>query len=275
MLPDGEEGVARKKRDSRGPFYPDDASERLRIQWANALANLPILDRAKGSTVSDVLQCATFSRHPSADLIMVEGDPCRDIFVLIEGMVRISMRGPSRLSYSPKTFCAPTHFGDLAGLSGQAHYRVSATSVGDCVVARIELSEIERLLADDHGLTLAWLYSIARQHAITIDSDRQSVFGGAQARLTNAFLANAAVFGVRDGSRVLIDRPLSYQSLSEQAGCTRRTAINGVQRLSKRRVVERVSDGWLVDVDGLRARLQEGALSLTHSFADVREFPSR
>jgi CRP-like cAMP-binding protein len=262
----------RAARSIVGPLFPDGTSERLRVGWCNKLANLTILDRAKGNTVSRLLKCSTFETYGGGETIMAEGAPCRDIFVLVEGLVRMSMRGPSDLRYSPKTFCAPTHFGDLAGLSGLPFYQVTATAVGSTIAARIPLPEVERLLAEDHGLSLAWLYSVARQHSITIDADRQSVFGGAQARLTNAFLANAAVFGVRDGDRVLIDHPLSYRSLSEQAGCTRRTAINGVNRLEKRRILERASGGWLVDVDGLREQLQENALSLAHSFADVRVF---
>jgi CRP-like cAMP-binding protein len=128
---------------------------------------------------------------------------------------------------------------------------------------------LRRCLEDDHGLCLAWLYSVARQHSVTIDSDRQNVFGGLQARLANVLLSYGDAFGQADGQLLGIDHPLSYNKLAHQVGCTRRTIIRVMNQLQRFGAVKRAGDCWVIDAERLAHELTPGRLSLAHSFHDL------
>jgi CRP-like cAMP-binding protein len=131
----------------------------------------------------------------------------------------------------------------------------------------VPLPLLIELLESDHGLCLSWLFSVARQHAVTIDADRQSMFGGLMARVANLLLSYGEAFGAKSDGMTAIDHPLSYATLAQDAGCTRRRAITVAQDLARQGLVKAVSGGWLIRSDRLRQALQPGRLSLTYSAA--------
>jgi CRP-like cAMP-binding protein len=252
------------------PSFPEGVGERERARWVNTLANLTLLEQADSKTVSTLVQGARFSLFPPRKMVYREGDPAVGCHVLIEGVVRVFQRNGS-VEYTPKIFGAPIHFGDLAGLAGFPAYRSSVETLTPSVVGTIDLATVEACLESDHALCLAWLKSLARQHAITIDSDRQSVFGGIAARMANVLLSYAEVFGAHQRSGTVIEHALSYNALARQIGCSRQTAIRLIQAMTGARVIERTRDGLLVQLDELRRGLLPGRLSLAHRLSSSSE----
>lgn len=252
----------------RRPEFAWEASPSERSRWLNLMANLPLLDRAKSETTQALLQHACFRRVGPETALYREGLPASESFFLLDGVVRIFQSDARGSEYTPKIFRAPAHFGDLPALAGVETYRSSAETLTQCCVATVPFSVIEALLEFDHGLALVWLRQVARQHVVTIDADRQNVFGGLVARVASALLSYADVFGVADGKLTGIDARLSYQRLASQVGCTRRSAISVMQSLAKRGAAETSSGGWRVDREVLAAELEPGHLSLAYSQRD-------
>ena len=226
---------------------------------------MALFEKAKSATVERILESSTFRRYSAGATISAEGDPTSRVFFLIEGVGRVHLASPNGTEYTPKIFCAPIHFGDLGALSRCQKNHASVEAMRDSIVAEVPAPTIEDCLADDHALCLSWLYSVARMHAVTIDSDRQNVFGGIAARLANVLLSYADVFGVdADGLRA-IDFPLSYAKIAQQIACTRRNAIRMMQSMGEKKIVKQSQAGWLIDVAAFKELLIPGRLSLAHS----------
>jgi CRP-like cAMP-binding protein len=248
-----------------GPIFDGDPSDQERGSWLNTLANLPIFDRAESSSVERILGSAHFRRHQRQEHIYGEGDPASHAWFLIEGTARVFQSDGQGGRYTPKIFVAPTHFGDLASLARLKAYRSSIEALVPAVSARVARALLIELLEEDHGLCLSWLFSVARQHAVTIDADRQSVFGGLFARIANVLLSYSDAFGVDEDGMTAIDHPLSYASLATDAGCTRRRAIAITQTLSRSGMVRAGASGWQIDQRRLKDSLAPGRLSLAYS----------
>jgi CRP-like cAMP-binding protein len=248
-----------------GPIFDGDPSDYERGRWLNTLANLPIFDRAASGSVERILASAHFRRHPRHERIYSEGEPASHAWFLIEGTARVFQSDGQGGRYTPKIFVAPTHFGDLASLARLNAYRSSIEALIPTVSARVPRELLLELLEEDHGLCLSWLFSVARQHAVTIDADRQSVFGGLFARIANLLLSYGEAFGVGEDRMTGIDHPLSYASLATDAGCTRRRAIAITQELSRSGLVKAAGGGWRIDQHRLKERLAPGRLSLAYS----------
>ena len=253
-----------------GPAFPTDASDSERARWMNILANIPLLERVNAETWSVLSSHVTFERYAPEALIFDEHEPARFVFFILDGVARVFQGHSTGIEYTPKLFRAPTHFGDLAALSGLGQYRSSVAALGACVVARVPIKVAEERIAVDHALAVSWLYSVARQHSCTIDLDRQNVFGTLTTRLANALLSYDELFGVPAGAMRLIAYPLSYTKLAHQVGCHRRNAISAIKRMAERKLVRTTSDGLLIDTRALLGELLPERLSLTHSLRDVK-----
>jgi CRP-like cAMP-binding protein len=248
-----------------GPCFVDGATEIERARWVNTLANLAIFDRAAGASVERLLGSARFERHARGKLLYREGERALDAWFLIEGSARVFQTDGRGGRYTPKIFVAPTHFGDLAAIAHLGVYRSSIEALAPSISARVPCELLIELLERDHGLCLSWLFSVARQHAVTIDSDRQSVFGGLFARVANLFLSYGEAFGVDEGGMTAIDHPLSYSTLAADAGCSRRRAIAIAQELVRSGMMKAGGGSWLIRTERLRETLAPGRLSLAYS----------
>lgn len=251
-------------RAGAGPSFDAECAED-RQRWVNRLANMPILEAAATGTVEAILAAAEFRTLPPGAILTREGAPADDMFFLLEGVVRVFQRGPDGTEYTPKLFRAPAHAADLAGLARSPTYRSSTEALTRCAAAFTPFPVIAEALARDHHLALAWLRSVARQHLLTIDHDRQSMFGGLPARIANVLASYAEVFGVPGEGLTAIEHPLSYGMLARQAGCGRRAAIKVLQEMSARGWIDTTPPRWRVDRRALEAARVPGVLGLCFS----------
>lgn len=247
------------------PRFEWEASNGERSRCLNAMANVAVLEAAARETTELLLQNACFRRYAPGEVLYREGQPATAVFFLVDGVLRIFQTNARGVEYSPKIFRASCHLGDLPMLAGLPEYRSSVAALTPAIAAAVPAALVEERLRLDHALCFDWLRLMARKHAMTMDSDRQSVFGGLMARVANVLLSYADVFG-QPGRRVItIDHPLSYQRLAEQVGCTRRGAINAMQTLVERGAAQTGSDGWAIEEQLLRESLTPGRLGVAYT----------
>jgi CRP-like cAMP-binding protein len=256
---------------SRGPTYPDDASDAERTRWCNALVNMRVLADAADRSVAEILSVLRFRRRPARETVIAADERAGHIHFLIDGVVRV-FQEKEGVQYTAKLLTAPTHFGELALLAGLDTYRSSIETLTPAVTAEAPFATLESLLAADPRLTRAWLYSLARQFSVTVDFLKQTVFGGVGARLANVLLSYAHAFG-RDAGQgwVEINYELSYAELAHEAACTRRAAILAMQAFSEETIARRTERGWAIRPAPLEQGLLPGRLSLVHSLDDNRK----
>lgn len=250
---------------TEGPSYPEDATDRERASWANQFANLALFENVAPETMTTMFGASAFRRLDPGTLVFHADEEARFVFTMLEGIARGFQQNSRGLQYTSKVFRAPSHFGDLAALGGLDTYRSSIAAVTPMVVVATPLPVLELLLAKDHALCRAWLYSVARQHSVTIDFARQHTFGNLSTRLANTLLSFAEAFGVQGDRLCTINHRLSYAELAHHTASTRRATITAMQELASRGMVVGTSDGWRVDTERLAQELLPGRLSLGHT----------
>lgn len=255
---------------NEGPEYPEDATERERAEWANRFANLGLFEDVAAKTLTTMFATSVFRRLAPGELVFHANEEARFVFTMLEGIARGFQQNARGLEYTAKIFQAPSHFGELAALGGLRTYRTSIAAMTPMVVAATPIPVLERLLAEDHALCRAWLYSVARQHSVTIDFARQHAFGNLSTRLANTLLSFAEAFGVEGDGLCTIRHRLSYSELAHHTASTRRATITAMQELSNSGMVASTSDGWRIDADRLRQALLPGRLSLGHTLEHNR-----
>lgn len=256
---------------SVGPCFPTDASERERSEWLQVLANMRVLSDASAETVEVLIGAARFERRRAKELVVQASAPPEQLSFLIRGVLRVYQER-AELQYTPKILLAPAHFGELAALAGLPTHQSNLETLTDSVIARVPFSLFEARLEVDHALCRAWLYSVSRQFAVTIDYLKQSVFGGLEARIANVLLSYSDTFGkeLGEGWRS-VGYTLSYAELAAQTACSRRAAINVMNAMQAAGVARSTEEGWHIQAARLHGELLPGRLSLGYSQDDNRE----
>lgn len=256
---------------SAGPQFPLDATERERAEWVNVVANMRVLSEASAETVEQLIRNARFERRPAKTVVVRATDAPEHLHFLIVGTVRV-FQARGELQYTPKILTAPTHFGELAPLAGLPHHQSNLETLTEAVTAHVPFACFEARLALDSALCRAWLYSVARQFAVTIDYLKQNVFSGLEARIGNVLLSYSEAFGQdREEGWRTVGYGLSYAELAAQTACSRRAAINVMNAMQAAGVARATDEGWHIQPKALLEELLPGRLSLRYSLDDNRE----
>lgn len=256
---------------TQGQVFPKDSTERERSEWVNAVANMWVFAEANQETTQLVISNAVFRRRRAGDRLVDARAATGKVHFLISGIVRV-FQEQSDLQYTPKLLSAPAHFGDVAALAGLPHAQSSLEMLTNGVTAEVSFALIETRLAVDPALCRAWLYSLSRQFAVTIDYLKQNIFGGLPARIANVLLSYAEVFGaeIEPGWRS-VGFELSYADLARQTACSRRAAINTMNAMQETGAARQTESGWQIQPELLLEELLPGRLSLRYSQEDNRD----
>lgn len=256
---------------SPGPTFPGDVTERERAEWVNTVANMRVLSEASSETVEQLIGSATFLRREAGEVVVRAREGPPRLHFLITGVLRV-FQERGELQYTPKILTAPAHFGELAALAGLPNQQSNLEALSPGVTAQVPFELFEARLAADPALCRAWLYSVSRQFAVTIDYLKQNIFGGLAARVANVLLTYADVFGrdTGEGWRS-VGYALSYAELARQTACTRRAIINTMNAMQEAKVARQTDQGWEIQPQILLEELLPGRLSLRYSQDDHRE----
>ncbi|MEL6196076.1 MAG: Crp/Fnr family transcriptional regulator [Myxococcota bacterium] len=212
-----------------------------------AFANYPLFDEVSTSTIQGLMRAATFRCATEGETLMGAAVDQDQVVFLVRGSGRAVLPINDGLEFTPHVYLAPSHFGDLELLTKNRRTRFTVVALEPCLVASVPYVAMDGFLASDHSLCLAWLRSAADQQRAMIDNVKQSIHGGARARLVNVFFAFARAFGRPvDDEHVVIERALSYSLLANCAGMSRRGAIKTMAQLQEERCIARSEEGWIL-----------------------------
>lgn len=121
--------------------------------------------REQGLSRSDLLTLATFSRElrfPSGNYVFREGDPGREMYVVLEGRVRISRIFPDGGEEALAVFGRGAFFGEIALIDGQPRSADARAHEGPATVLVLDQSTISEVLSMDPAAALDFLRLLLR-----------------------------------------------------------------------------------------------------------------
>lgn len=202
------------------------------------LREIPWLrDLSAGELVS-LQRDARRTRFGPGEIVLT---PCArpgSVYVLESGLVRLYRVAPSGGETSFGYVAPGELFGELATFDGFAHEGF-AQAMQDSVVWSLDRDAFERLVAERPVL----LFAIARQLGQRLRQAEARVedlvFQPVRARVERALRELAQRFGRRDGTRIVIDVPLTQAELAKMVGATRQTVNQSLGELAEAGVIGR------------------------------------
>jgi len=174
-------------------------------------------------------------RRRKNEVVFSQGDPADALFYLQEGRIRITVSSAEGKEAVIAILGAGTFFGEGC-LAGQALRMSTATTVGACLILRLEKTRVVRLLHEDPGFAEIFLkYVLTRNVRIEEDLVDQ-LFNSSERRLARVLLLLANYGNEREPERAVAK--ISQKTLAEMIGTTRSRVSFFMNRFRKLGFIE-------------------------------------
>lgn len=187
------------------------------------------------------------------DVVYLPGDASRSVFFVCGGRVKICKvtRDGKSLTLG---YCGPSEMFGESCLVGVAARTEMAEAVENALLAEIDRTDFERILAQHASLAIGVArHVIARRHDLE-NKLEALVFRDVSAKLAEQLIKLADEYGVDDARGKLVAMKITHQELANLIGSTRETVSLTLSQFKRKRYI--VTDGRKVilsDLGGLRA----------------------
>jgi len=199
-----------------------------------------------------IVQLCSRRRIAARQVVFHQGDPGREMFVVVAGRLKISVTSAEGKELSFFILDAGSIFGELALLDGERR-SATVTAITPCELLVLNVGDFKRLLRENQLIGLRMLSILAGRVRATTALYESSVFIEIPGRLAGRLLELAAEYGIAsdaDGS-VLIDLKLSQYELG--------TLINA-SRESVNKQLKTWQGQGIIAISGGRIKLLEPGL---------------
>jgi serine/threonine protein phosphatase PrpC/CRP-like cAMP-binding protein len=130
-----------------------DAERAKRLaQKRDVLANMPLFSRLTERELLRVMQAVEVREYKDGDLVILEGDKGDELFIVLEGKVRVSRGGQALLDLGPGE-----HVGEMA-LIRSVPRSASVHSLGDAELIAIRRENFFEILRKEHEVAVKMLW---------------------------------------------------------------------------------------------------------------------
>lgn len=166
-------------------------------------------------------RCRTKSRRPGETLFL-EGDPCRDLYILVAGRVKCFRASPEGRAQILRIFDRPGDmFCTTSAFSTGAHI-VTAEAMSDVSLYVIDVETMKRVALDAPTLALAIVTAAGDQMRSLVSLADDLSLKTATARVARVLLDRARAEGERDGKGIRLRRAgLREDEIAAMAGTVR------------------------------------------------------
>jgi CRP-like cAMP-binding protein len=173
---------------------------------------------------------------PKGKMVYREGETPNHLICLISGQVKVFKEGISGRDWIAKMF----HSAELLGyraLFGEEDYNVSAQTIQDSIICKIDKDVIFAIMKKNSSLTFAIIKMLARElgfvHAKTITLTQKHIRG----RLAETLLFLEQTYGLEDDNQTLKVR-LSREDIANLSNMTTANAIRTLSAFNAEKLIE-------------------------------------
>jgi CRP-like cAMP-binding protein len=208
------------------------------------LRELPVMESLSPlalATLAERVQLCTFAR---GDVAFYEGDVGAQIFLILEGKMKISRTSPDGRENLLAVLGPGEVFGELS-LFDPGPRTATASAVSDCELAALSHDHMARWLLERPEYARLLLQLLARRLRNTNQAMADLIFTDVPGRVAKALLSLADRFGTAGDAGLVVDHGLTQEELAQLVGASRETvnkaladfAARGWIRLGSRSVV--------------------------------------
>jgi len=174
-----------------------------------------------------------------------EGDPSDELFVVVQGRVKVHKITPSGREVILELFGAGDPIGAVA-VYEERPYPASATAITDCVCLAFPSAGFFALLAESPTLVRGLLIGLTWRLMELTNRLTDLTGGKIEPRMARLFVKLMEDRGRREGDGVFIPLTLSRQELADLTGTTIETCIRIMSRWGKEHLVMTEEEGFRV-----------------------------
>lgn len=179
------------------------------------------------------------------DSLFHEGDPSDELFVVVQGRVKVHKITPSGRDVILELFGAGDPIGAVAVYEEQP-YPASATAITDCVCLAFASAGFFALLAESPTLVRGLLIGLTWRLMDLTNRLTDLTGGKIEPRMARLFVKLMEDRGRPEGEGIFIPLTLSRQELADLTGTTIETCIRIMSRWGKEHLVLTEDEGFRV-----------------------------
>ncbi len=221
-----------------------------------SLRRMKTFARASDRQLKTILSEITLERFERRTTLFRQGDPSDSLYVLVSGVIKLSLRTPEGEDILVSLISPGELFGITSLLPGmQRPFRSEAFS--DCWVGRLSADTLVSTLlgvpfADFSALmdgTVSRWFGLLHRYAHFQGLDLQH-------RLAFALLELAQKFGAQDSRGTLLILQLTHEDLADLVGASRQKVTEHMRTLERKALLQREGRRLIVSTQGLRELVQ-------------------
>lgn len=224
------------------------------MTWGAELARTALFAGLDASVLDALGRKAIHRKYRKGNVIFVQGEQGERCFAIVDGAVKISAYNADGREAVLAVLGPGDVFGELS-LFDQAARSADATAIEDTELLSLDTQAVTDAIAAHPEIAVTLLQVLGRRLRQTNEALQDIAFFDVPGRVARRIADLAQAHGEQTDGGVLIDLPLSQESLAQMVGATRESVNKALASLRRRGLVTRVGRRYLVsNVDDLRAR---------------------
>lgn len=193
----------------------------------------PLFNVLSEDEMNQLLSIVEFKKVKKYDYIYKIGDPSREVFFLVKGIVKIGRHSDDGREVIKNILHPMAMFGELP-LMGEKNRQDYAISMNEEVhVYTLKVTEFQRLIATNHQLCIAIMNYVGERLREVENRLEDLVFKDARARIIDFIKESAEKRGRRVGFEMLFKHCLTQQDIANITGTSRQTVTSVLNELKR------------------------------------------
>lgn len=222
--------------------------------WAGELGRTALFAGVDEAALQTLAERVVHRRYRKGNVIFVQGEQGERCFAIVSGAVKISAYHSDGREAVIAVLGPGDVFGELA-LFDQAPRSADASAIEDAELLSFDARAVTEAIASHPEIAMTLLRVLGRRLRHTNEALQDIAFFDVPGRVARRIADLAEAHGEPTDGGVLIDIPLSQESLAQMVGATRESVNKALAALKRRGLVTREGRRYIVsDVSTLRAR---------------------
>lgn len=222
--------------------------------WASELGRTALFAGLDAEALEALSQQVVHRRYRKGNVIFVQGEQGERCFAIVSGAVKISAYHSDGREAVIAVLGPGDVFGELS-LFDQAARSADASAIENTELLSFDARAITEAISTNPEIAMTLLRVLGRRLRHTNEALQDIAFFDVPGRVARRIADLAEAHGEPTDGGVLIDIPLSQESLAQMVGATRESVNKALAALKRRGLVTREGRRYIVsDVSTLRAR---------------------
>ncbi len=224
------------------------------MTWGAELARTALFAGLDEAVLDALGQKVVYRRYRKGNVIFVQGEQGDRCYAIVDGAVKISAYHSDGREAVLAVLGPGDVFGELS-LFDQVVRSADATAIESTELLSLDTNALTEAMADHPEVGLTLLQVLGRRLRQTNEALQDIAFFDVPGRVARRIADLAETHGEQTDDGVLIDLPLSQESLAQMVGATRESVNKALAILKRRGLVGRIGRRYLVsDIARLRSR---------------------